>query len=109
VAGEGTVRVVVVHDHDLVRKGLLKLLEGEANMEVVGQARNGASARSEVRRTQPDVVLLEVPTAPFADPLPADHYAGVAFPRDRWIDLFTDGARRVVVLAQEEARLLNHN
>jgi DNA-binding NarL/FixJ family response regulator len=109
VAGKGTVRVVVVDDHDLLRRGLVLLLEGEADMEVVGQARNGASARSEMRRTQPDVVLLEVPTSPFGDPLPADHYAGVEFPQQQWIDLFTDRARRIVVLAQEEARLLNHN
>ncbi len=143
--GKGTVRVVVVHGHDLVRSGLVLLLEDEADMEVVGQARDGTSARSEVRRTQPDVVLLEVPMAPYAGsppadhdagpppadhdagpppadhdagpppadhdagPPPADHDAGVAFPRDRRIDLFTDRARRVVVLAQEEARLLNHN
>ena len=64
--GKGTVRVVVVHGHDLVRSGLVLLLEDEADMEVVGQARDGTSARSEVRRTQPDVVLLEVPMAPYA-------------------------------------------
>jgi chemotaxis response regulator CheB len=62
VAGKETVRVVVVNDHSLVRRGLVLLLEGEPDIEVIGQAQNGASARSEMQRTQPDVLLLEVPT-----------------------------------------------
>ena len=104
-----TLRVVVVHESDLLRRGLVAWLEAEADMEVVGQAHDGAGAHSEVLRTLPDVVLLDVHTSPFAGPLPTDHYADAAFPRNRWIDLFTNRARRMVVLAQEEARLVNHD
>jgi len=109
VGDKGTVRVVIVDDHDLFRRGLVVMLEAEADIEVVGEAHNGAGALSEVRRTLPDVVLLEVPMSPIGAPFSADHYVSAESPRDGCIDLFTDRARRVVVLAQEEARLLNHN
>ena len=104
-----TVRVVVVEEHDLVRRGLVAWLKGEPDMEVVGQAHDGAGAHSEVRRTVPDVVLLDVHTSPFADPLPPDLYADAESPRGGSMDLFTGRARRAVVRAEEEARLLNHD
>jgi DNA-binding NarL/FixJ family response regulator len=104
-----TVRVVVVFEHDLVRRGLVTLLEGEAGMEVVGEAHNGAGAFAELRRTAPDVVLVEVPVSPFRPPAPNYRDAAVELPRREWIDQFTYQAQRVVGIAQEEARRLNHD
>jgi len=102
-----TVRVVVVAENDLVRRGLAVWLEREQEMEVVRQAHDRASAHSEVRRTGPDVVLLNVHASRFADVLP---YAGGAeSPRGGPMDLFTGRARGAVVLAQEEARLLHRD
>jgi len=92
-----------------MRRCLVVGLEAEADIKVVGKAHDGASAHSELRRTQADVVVLELPSSPFAAPLPPEQYADAAFPQDQGFELFTDRARRVVVLAQEEARLLNHN
>ena len=89
-----TVRVVVVFEHGLVRRGLVTLLEREADMEVVGEAHNGAGAFAELRRTAPDVVLLEVPPSSFRPPIPIDRYAAVELPRREWIDQFTYQARR---------------
>lgn len=55
-----TIRVLVADDHDLVRMGIVRMLEDDAEIEVVGEAACGMSAISEVRRLMPDVVLLDV-------------------------------------------------
>ena len=54
------VRVVVVDDHDLVRAGFVAIVSGEKDMMVVGSATRGDDAVTVVRRTIPDVVLMDV-------------------------------------------------
>jgi DNA-binding NarL/FixJ family response regulator len=54
------VRVVVADDQALVRMGLRVLLEGEEDLELVGEACDGAEALALVRRVRPDVVLMDV-------------------------------------------------
>ncbi len=54
------VRVLVVDDHEVVRRGLIGLLDAEDDIEVVGEAGTSVEA---VRRTgfdSPDVVVLDV-------------------------------------------------
>jgi two-component system response regulator NreC len=53
-------RLVVADDHPIVLEGLVALLEREPDMQVVGQATTGRRALEEVRRTQPDVALLDI-------------------------------------------------
>jgi DNA-binding NarL/FixJ family response regulator len=55
-----TIRVVVADDQALVRSGFSMLLSGEADIEVVGQAENGAEAVAQAAREHPDVVLMDV-------------------------------------------------
>jgi DNA-binding NarL/FixJ family response regulator len=55
-----TVRVVVVDDHHLVRAGFRIILDIEDDIEVVGEASDGAQAVEMVARTAPDVVLMDV-------------------------------------------------
>ncbi|MGI8646066.1 MAG: response regulator [Nocardioides sp.] len=55
-----TIRVVVVDDHAVVRGGLEQLLAGSDGIEVVGSAADGAEAVEMVRRTRPDVVLMDL-------------------------------------------------
>jgi DNA-binding NarL/FixJ family response regulator len=55
-----TVRVVVADDQPLVRAGLRTILATDAGIEVVGDAVDGADALAVVRRTRPDVALLDV-------------------------------------------------
>ena len=54
------IRVVVVDDHEIVRQGISAILQGDAEIQVVGEAKDGAEALRVVRDTQPDVALVDV-------------------------------------------------
>jgi DNA-binding NarL/FixJ family response regulator len=54
------ISVVLVDDQDLVREGLRMLLQAERDLCVTGEAGDGRSALAEVRRVDPDVVLMDV-------------------------------------------------
>jgi DNA-binding NarL/FixJ family response regulator len=54
------IRVFIVDDHGLVRVALRMLLDGEDDLEVVGEAGDTQSAISDVLRLAPDVVLLDL-------------------------------------------------
>ncbi|WP_435743867.1 response regulator [Nocardioides sp. SYSU DS0663] len=54
------IRVVLVDDHAVIRAGLAQLLAGTDDIEVVGEADNGATALEVVRATAPDVVLMDL-------------------------------------------------
>jgi two-component system, NarL family, response regulator LiaR len=55
-----TIRVVVADDHRVVREGLRYLLSQEPDVEVVGEAEDGAHALQVVAATTPDVLLLDL-------------------------------------------------
>lgn len=55
-----TVRVVVVDDHEVVRRGLRALLADSDTVEVVGAAANGHEALQLVADLRPDVVLMDI-------------------------------------------------
>lgn len=54
------ITVLLVDDERLVRTGLRMILEGEADLEVVGEASDGAEAVTLARSLQPDVVVMDV-------------------------------------------------
>jgi two-component system NarL family response regulator len=56
----GPIRVVVVDDHELFRRGLVMLLGVEDDIEVVGEAGDGVAATELAGGTAPDVVLMDV-------------------------------------------------
>ena len=53
-------RILVVDDHEVVRRGLLALLGTQASWEVVGEAANGPDAVKKVAQTKPDVVIMDI-------------------------------------------------
>jgi NarL family two-component system response regulator LiaR len=55
-----TIRVLVVDDHLVVRKGIHALLSTEPGIEVVGEAGNGLEAIAEAERLNPDVILMDL-------------------------------------------------
>jgi two-component system response regulator NreC len=54
------IRIVIVDDHAVVRSGLKLLLDGQEDLEVVGEAGDARTAVFEVRAQKPDVVLMDV-------------------------------------------------
>lgn len=54
------IRVLVVDDHELVRRGLCAVLEEREDFQVVGQAGTGNAAVMLGKQTQPDIVLLDI-------------------------------------------------
>jgi DNA-binding NarL/FixJ family response regulator len=55
-----TIKVFLLDDHEVVRLGLRQLLEGEPDVEVVGEAATAAQAIARVPALQPDVAVLDV-------------------------------------------------
>ena len=53
-------RVLIADDDDLMRAGLIELLAGEPEIEIVGHASTGREAVEQTRRLAPDVVLMDV-------------------------------------------------
>lgn len=54
------VTILLADDHTIIRQGLGKLLEGEPNLKVVGEARDGREAVSKVEQLKPDIVLMDI-------------------------------------------------
>ena len=54
------IKVLVVDDHNMVRKGLIVLLENFSEFEVVGEAADGEMAVTLCRQFHPDVVLMDI-------------------------------------------------
>jgi len=54
------VRVFLLDDHEVVRRGLRELLESEDDLEVVGEAGTAAEALARIPPTRPDVAVLDV-------------------------------------------------
>jgi DNA-binding NarL/FixJ family response regulator len=53
-------RILVAENHDVVRQGIRELLGGRPDWEIVGEARTGRQALDLVRRTHPDVAVLDL-------------------------------------------------
>jgi len=63
------IRILLADDHPVVRDGIRNRLDREADLAVVGEAANGEETIRQVRRTRPDVVLLDV-AMPGPGPVP---------------------------------------
>lgn len=54
------IRVILADDHPIVRRGLAAVVDAEDNIEVVGEASDGAEAVALTQSLQPDVVLIDL-------------------------------------------------
>jgi len=54
------IRILIVDDHAVVLKGLQMIMNTEPTIQVVGEAKNGHEAVSQVKNLQPDIVLMDL-------------------------------------------------
>lgn len=54
------IRLLLVDDHEVVRRGLRMLLENEADLNIVGEASKGGEALEMVKTLKPDVVIMDI-------------------------------------------------
>jgi NarL family two-component system response regulator LiaR len=57
---DATIRIMVVDDHDMVRKGLGTFLRTQEDLELVGEASSGYEALLQCEHLEPDVVLMDL-------------------------------------------------
>lgn len=55
-----SIRVLIADDHPIVRKGIAALLELEDDIELVGEAKDGADAIAQAETLHPDVILMDL-------------------------------------------------
>jgi NarL family two-component system response regulator LiaR len=54
------IRILIADDHSVVRQGLRMFLDVDSDLEIVGEARDGAEALRLARQYRPDVVLMDL-------------------------------------------------
>jgi len=60
VTVSSSIRVMLVDDHDMVRRGLAAFLKANPDLELVGEARDGREALLVCERVKPDVILMDL-------------------------------------------------
>jgi len=60
IGSSGTIRLMIVDDHPVIRRGMASLIEGQSDMELVGEAEDGAQALELFRTLRPDVTLMDL-------------------------------------------------
>jgi DNA-binding NarL/FixJ family response regulator len=66
--GDAMIKVMLVAEHTLLREGLRRILEEDADMEVVAQAADGSQAAEKASKLEPDIIVVDL-TPPGVDGL----------------------------------------
>jgi len=94
----GSIRVLLVDDHLMLRQGLRSIVDGVPHLEVVGEASNGLEAIDAVRVLKPDVVVMDI-NMPLMNGIEATRHIKKEFPNTAVIGLSvhedTDMAQRM--------------
>lgn len=80
------IRVMIVDDHTMVRRGIATFLKGNPDMRVVGEAQNGREAIESCEQLQPDVILMDL-TMPEMDGVAATRIIKQKWPQVQVIAL----------------------
>lgn len=54
------IRILIADDHPVVREGLRRMLEGQQDFQVVGEAETGIEAVARAQGLRPEVVILDI-------------------------------------------------
>lgn len=73
------IRILLVDDHDLFRRGVRSIITAEPDMEVVGEASNGEEAIRLAKEQMPDIILMDL-NMPHRDGLQATRFITQQFP-----------------------------
>ena len=89
------IRVMLVDDHGMVRRGLMTYLKNEADLSVVGEARDGREAVRLCEQFQPDVILMDL-VMPELDGIAATRLIRQQWPHVQVIALTSFGEKELV-------------
>jgi len=89
------IKVLLAEDHTIVRKGLRSLLDGEADIQVVGEAEDGQQAVEKAQLLLPDVVLMDI-TMPVLNGLEATRQIKSLHPRIKVVVLTVHSTQEYV-------------
>ena len=89
----GKIKVLIVDDASFMRKAILKMLEGDPQIEVVGTASNGLEGLERIRQLKPDVVTLDI-DMPIMDGITSIRHIMIKSPVPVVVlsSMFSDGA-----------------
>ena len=90
-----SIRVLIVDDHGMVRRGLMTYLKNEADLQVVGEARDGREAVRLCEQFQPDVILMDL-VMPELDGIAATRLIRKQWPHVQVIALTSFGEKELV-------------
>jgi two-component system response regulator DegU len=81
-----TVKIVLVDDHTIVRDGIKSTLKDQKNFKIIGEAGNGKEAVELVKKTEPDVVIMDI-SMPDMNGIEATDIISKKFPHSKVIVL----------------------
>jgi DNA-binding NarL/FixJ family response regulator len=86
MTGDGKIRVLLADDHAIVREGVKRILAGETDIEVVGEAADGVEAVALAKQLHPDVAVLDI-SMPRLDGIEATRQIHAAVPETHTLAL----------------------
>jgi DNA-binding NarL/FixJ family response regulator len=92
------IRILLIDDQDLIRRGLRALLKSDMELQIVGEGKNGNEAIALVESLQPDVVLMDV-RMPEMDGVAATQQISQSFPNVKVLILTTFDDRDYITAA----------
>ena len=54
------IRILIAHDHDIIRRGLTHMINEKDDMSVIANAKNGEEAVIKALNLQPDIVIMDI-------------------------------------------------
>lgn len=81
-----SIRVMFVDDHQVMRQGLIAMMQNQPNIQIVGEAADGRQAIRDIRALHPDVVVMDV-SMPEMDGIEATRKVKAEFPGIRVVAL----------------------